>query len=257
MANVSAVMKGVDCHARQTVYGCGTLKGMNDELQLMIEMLRTTRRPSMRLGLARQLAELRAPEAAPVLLDLIEESADPLSVSLVTAALDGLLALGPVIAPLVEAILDDETDPRRKFMPLLLANARGNDALPRLVAALDDPDLEVQVNAATQLGQLSPAGAYAPLLAVLNDRARPAALRGAAASALGSLKDSRALPVLAALSRSNDPELLAGAIDGLAELRDPAGIPYLEALLERPGLDERTNRAIRLGLLAMERYRPL
>ena len=112
-----------------------------------------------------------------------------------------------------------------------------------------------KINAATQLGQLDPGQVFAPLLAVVTDPARPGPLRSAAASALGSLKDRRALPVLAELSRTHDPDLLAGAIDGLAELRDPAGIPYLEALLERPDLDERTNRAIRLGLLAMERYR--
>ena len=61
--------------------------------------------------------------------------------------------------------------------------------------------------------------------------------------------------MLAALTRGDDPELLGGAVDGLAELRDPRGAPYLEALLERPGIDERLSRAIRLGLLAMERYR--
>jgi len=93
------------------------------------------------------------------------------------------------------------------------------------------------------------------LYAIAQDLERPPALRGVAAAALGSLRDLRALPFLAGLAGETDPELLAGAIDGLADLRDPAGIPYLEAILERPDLDARTNRAVRLGLLAMERYR--
>jgi HEAT repeat protein len=228
---------------------------MDEELTLLIEMLRTTRRPSMRLGLARQLAERRAPEAATTLLDLLDDSSDPLVVPIVTVALEGLLALGPAIAPLLEARLDDPLEARRKFMPLLLTSALGDAAIPRLLAALDDPELDVQVNAATQLGQLDPAQAFAPLLAVVTDPTKPGSVRSAAASSLGSLKDPRALPVLVELSGSDDPDLLAGAIDGLAELRDPAGIPYLEAVLERPDLDERTNRAVRLGLLAMERYR--
>jgi HEAT repeat protein len=228
---------------------------MDEELALLIEMLQTTRRPAMRLELARQLAERRAPEAATSLLDLLEDSSDPRVVPVVTVALEGLLALGPAIAPRVAACLDGAADRRRKFMPLLLAAALGDAAIPRLLAALDDPEQEVQVNAATQLGRLDPQQAFAPLLAVMSDPGRPGPVRSAAASALGSLKDRRALPVLAALSRTDDPELLAGAIDGLAELRDPAGIPYLEALLERRDLDERTTRAIRLGLLAMERYR--
>jgi HEAT repeat protein len=113
----------------------------------------------------------------------------------------------------------------------------------------------VRTNAATQLGQLGASEAFEPLLAVVEDEAQPGQVRSAAASALGALRDRKALPVLARLSRVTDPELLAGSIDGLAELRDPAGIPYLEAILEREDLDERTNRAVRLGLLAMERYR--
>ncbi len=231
------------------------LNGMDEESALLIEMLQSTRRPAMRLALARQLAERRTPDAAAALLDLLEDSSDPRVVPVVTVALEGLLALGPAIAPLVAARLDDLEDRRRKFMPLLLAAALGDAAIPRLLAALDDSEQEVQVNAATQLGRLDPQQVFAPLLAVVSNPSRPGPLRSAAASSLGSLKDRRALPVLAALSRTEDPDLLAGAIDGLAELRDPAGIPYLEELLERPGLDERTTRAIRLGLLAMERYR--
>ncbi len=113
----------------------------------------------------------------------------------------------------------------------------------------------VAVNAATQLGELRSSDAFEPLLALAQDMYQPVTLRGVAAAALGSLRDVRALPFLAGLASETDPDLLAGAIDGLADLRDPAGIPYLEAILERPDLDARTNRAVRLGLLAMERYR--
>ena len=140
-------------------------------------------------------------------------------------------------------------------MPLLLASALGADAVPRLLQALADPQLEVRINAATQLGELRDLRALEPLLALLGDTAQPASLRGVAAAALGALREPRVLPILGELSRSQDPDLLAGAIDGLAEFRAPAAIPYLEALLARPDLDERTNRAVRLGLLAMERYR--
>src|SRR5579862_1535791 len=99
---------------------------MDEEVALLIEMLRTTRRPSMRLELARRLADRGAPEAAATLLDLLEESSDPRVVPVVTVALEGLMALGPAIAPLVEARLDDPRETRRAFMPLLLASALGD-----------------------------------------------------------------------------------------------------------------------------------
>jgi HEAT repeat protein len=140
-------------------------------------------------------------------------------------------------------------------MPLLLASAYGEGASPRLIEALHDPQIEVRINAATQLGLLRTPRAFEPLLALVQNEGEDHAVRGVAAAALGALRDPRALPILAELSKTDDPDLLAGAIDGLADFRDPAGIPYLEAILDRPALDERTERAVRLGLLAMERYR--
>jgi HEAT repeat protein len=209
----------------------------------------------MRLEAARALAAAHDIEAAPALLDALEDSSDPRVIPVVTAALEGLQQLGPPLAPLLFPILDSRDEPKRVFIPLLLRTSLGTGAVPRLIEALRDANPAVAVNAATQLGELRSPEAFAPLLALAQDTEQPVTLRGVAAAALGSLRDLRALPFLAGLSGETDPELLAGAIDGLADLRDPAGIPYLEAILERPGLDARTNRAVRLGLLAMERYR--
>lgn len=228
---------------------------MDEETAGLIELLRTTRRGSMRLSLVRSLADRHDPDVAAALLDVVEQSSDVRIVPVVTAALEGLSRFGPGIAPLLLSILENPSDPRRAFMPLLLAANLGTGAVQYLIGALADQDLEVRINAATQLGQLADRSAFEPIRALLEDAAQPAALRGVAAAALGALRDPRALPLLAALSATNDPDLLAGAIDGLADLRDPAGIPYLEAILERPGLDGRIERAVRLGLLAMERYR--
>ncbi len=228
---------------------------MDEEIAALSDMLRTSRRAPTRLEAARQLAQRRDLAAAPALLEALEQTNDPRVVPVVTVAVEGLEALGPDLAPLLLEVLDGPPHPRRAFMPLLLRSALGEAAVPRLIEALNDPQLEVAVNAATQLGQLRAAAAFEPLLALLHDEQQPSALRSVAAAALGNLRNIRALPVLAELSSTEDEELLAGAIDGLADLRDPAGIPYLEAILQRPNLDERTNRAVRLGLLAMERYR--
>ncbi|HEY8286462.1 MAG TPA: HEAT repeat domain-containing protein [Chloroflexota bacterium] len=228
---------------------------MDEEIAALAELLRASKRGPMRLEAARQLASRRSLEAAPFLLAALEESNDPRIVPVVTVALEGLEALGPDLAPLLIPILDDPENPRRVFIPLLLRASLGEAAVPRLVEALGDPQPAVAINAATQLGQLRSPDSFAPLLALAQDEAQPTNVRGVAAASLGNLRDARALPFLAGLADTDDPELLAGAIDGLADLRDPAGIPALEAILERPNLDPRITRAVRLGLLAMERYR--
>jgi HEAT repeat protein len=228
---------------------------MDDESQALIDMVRTSRRPSMRLEAARQLADKRDPDLAPVLLELLDPTNDARIIPVVTVAIAGLQATGEAIAPLATDILDGPPDSRRVFMPLLLASVLGERAVPRLINALRDPVQDVAVNAATQLGQMRSVNAFEPLLDLLRDTTAPTALRGVAAASLGALRDPRALPILAELSATADPELLAGAIDGLSDLRDPAGAEYLEAILDRPDLDANTNRAVRLGLLAMERYR--
>lgn len=228
---------------------------MDTETAALIELVRSTRRPQMRETAVRQLAERMDPEAAPALLDLLEQSNDARVVPIVTAALSGLQRLGPDIAPLLLERFDAGTERERPFLPLLLAATLGPSAEQRLLDALHDRQLDVRINAATQLGSLRAQGAFQPLLTLLLDPQEPLALRGVAAAALGALRDPRALPILIDLVDAEEPELLAGAIDGLADLRDPAGIPVLERVLERPGLDERTTRALRLGLLAMERYR--
>jgi len=228
---------------------------MDEEIAVYSEMLRTSRRAPMRLEAARVLASARDIQAAPALLDALEESNDPRVIPVVTAAIEGLQLLGPPLAPLLLSIFESRDDRRRVFIPLLLRASLGAAAVPRLIEALGDPVQAVAVNAATQLGDLRSPEAFEPLLALAQDLNQPVTLRGVAAAALGALRDIRALPFLAGLADETDPELLAGAIDGLADLRDPAGIPHLEAILERPDLDVRTNRAVRLGLLAMERYR--
>ena len=239
---------------------CGNIpKGyaefMDEDTAALLDILRTSRRPSLRLEAVRQLAASQAPESIPALLDVLDDADNPRSVAVVTAAVAALQEMGEVAAPHILATLDERNGKRRQFMPLLLATSLGREAVPRLLGALQDGDVEVAVNAATQLGQLRVVEAFEPLLDVARDTRAPAALRGAAASSLGALRDRRALPILVEMLSAPERDLLAGAIDGLADLRDPAGAPYLEGLLERPDLDEATERAIRLGLLAMERYR--
>jgi HEAT repeat protein len=140
-------------------------------------------------------------------------------------------------------------------VPRLLVSAVGAAAVPVLVGLLDDADDEVAMNAATALGSLRDPAIAAPLQAIVDDPSRPSLLRGVAASALGMSGSSAAYDVLAPLLGSHDPSLVAGAIDGLAELGDPRAAPLIQALLAAGRLDERTARGARLALISLRTRR--
>ena len=93
------------------------------------------------------------------------------------------------------------------------------------------------------------------LQAIVDNASRPSLLRGVAASALGMSGSPAAYDVLAPLLGSHDPSLVAGAIDGLAELGDPRARSLIQALLAAGRLDERTERGARLALISLRTRR--
>ncbi len=228
------------------------MDGEDDEVVMLIATMKARRGgPGVRAQAARLLGASGDPRAIEPLLDQIEDTADPFKTPVVTAVLDALPAFGLALAAPLHRLLDGPDDPRRKYVPRLLLSATGADAAPTLSALLDDRDEDVVMNAATALGALHDP-AYAPaLLQVLDDEARPALMRGVAASALGMTGASNAYNVLAPLLGSSVQSLVAGAIDGLAELGDPRAIGVIQALLAADRLDERTRRGARLALISL------
>ena len=223
-----------------------------DEIALLIATLGSRRGgPGTRAHAARMLGESRDPRAIAPLLDTIEDTGDPYKTPVVMAALDALPLFGDALEPALQRILSDPADFRRRYVPRLLMSARGGDAAPTLLSLLDDSDDEVAMNAATGLGSLHDPTYTAPLRAIVTDPARPPLLRGVAASAVGMSGGPDAYDTLAPLVGSHEQSLVAGAIDGLAELGDPRAIPLIQALLASNRLDERTTRGAKLALISM------
>lgn len=227
-------------------------RGGDDQVPALLEMLGLRRGgPGLRAQAARSLGELGDPRAIGPLLDQIEDTADPFRLPVVTAALEALPRFGAALEPALRRILDDPADFRRRYVPRLWLSALGPAAAPELVALLSDADDEVAMNAATALGMLRTPEQAPALRGVLDDATRPSLLRGVAASALGMTGSPEAYEALAPLVGSDDPNLVAGAIDGLAELGDARAIPLLQALLAAGRLDERTTRGARLALISL------
>lgn len=215
-------------------------------------------RPPERAVAVRLLAELGDPAAIPVLLPLLQNTNNPFLVQVVSAVLTALPRFGEQAIPYYQDVLAGQDAERRIFMPRLLADTGAVErVVPLLIECLDDRQMDVAVNAAAALGTLRVASAADRLVDLLADDQRAPALRGVAASALGMVGDGRAFDLLAALlsasaTSAGDDEVLAGLIDGLAELRDRRAIPLLHAVLRERVLTDGVQRGIRLALLSLQ-----
>jgi len=224
----------------------------DDQIPPLIATLNSKRGgPSTRAQAARMLGASGDPRAIEPLLATIEDTGDPYRVPVVTAALDALPLFGEALEPALQRILDDPADFRRRYAPRLLVSARGVAAASTLLRLLGDGDDEVTMNAATGLGALRDDIYTAPLRAIVEDTTRPTLLRGVAAAAVGMSGGPTAYDTLVPLLGSSEQSLVAGAIDGLAELGDPRAVPLLQALLSAGRLDERTTRGAKLALISM------
>ncbi|HZS91072.1 MAG TPA: HEAT repeat domain-containing protein [Chloroflexota bacterium] len=228
---------------------------LKDRDALIATLQRKRAGPAVRAQAAHLLAEMGDPTAIAPLLEQVEDTTDPFQIPVVAAVLESIPRFGDAAVPHLEAILRDRADPRRHYVPRLLATIRGGAAAATLRALLDDENLDVAINAATALGLLRDPACGPALRALLDDATRPASLRGVAASALGMSGALGAYDALAPLAGSGDPDLVAGAIDGLAELGDARAVPLLKALLAAGRLDERTARGVRLALISLQNRR--
>ena len=117
------------------------------------------------------------------------------------------------------------------------------DAVPGLIAALQDSDAQVREKAALGLGWRSDPRAFAPLMAALSDA--DAQVREKAALALGSLADPRAIAPLEAALKDPDSQVREKAATGLMLLR-MGGDPDANGKQVRDALSGIVNGLLRL-----------
>jgi len=104
-----------------------------------------------------------------------------------------------------------------------------------LQAQLEARHPSIRSSAATWLAEIEVAAAVPRLAAIAADVERTAHERIKAAAALHRLgEEAAAIPVIVEFSRSEDSRLRQMAAKALADLKDPAGLPALKALLADP-----------------------
>ncbi len=173
-------------------------------------------------------------------------------VGLLRAAGDAKLLLGQ---------LGSETDSGVKAeIVKALGQIADPSAVAELVKAVNDPALEVVIEAATALGVLGKKGAPTaaatakPAAEALDARfksvaANDVALAGAMLRAMGQIVDPRFAPHFEGYVGAADATLREAAIRGLAQLSDPKHLPVMLERLGDPAPGVRTAAATAVGIL--------
>ncbi|MEP6574690.1 MAG: M56 family metallopeptidase, partial [Gemmatimonadota bacterium] len=162
---------------------------------------------------------------------------------------------GVAVPALIAALRDPEVNVRRAAAQSL-GNLEDPRAVPGLIEALHDSDIEVKKDAAEALGNLGDRRAVDGLSATLKDAS--AEVREAAASALGELQDARSADALSGALRDTSAAVRRSAASALSQMKDPRAVEPLIAALKDADPEVRQMSANSLGELADKRaVRPL
>lgn len=156
---------------------------------------------------------------------------------LVTLTITALMRLRATaaVAPLIEQMKSDEADIRAQAANALARLRQPlNEAVPALLAALGDEDANLRASAARALGVSKDARAVEPLLELLADES--AQVQANAIRALAALNDQRAVEPLLQLGggvvKTAQTNLLLEIFTALGALKDERALPFLRELRE-------------------------
>jgi hypothetical protein len=117
----------------------------------------------------------------------------------------------------------------RRALALTLGRAGDPRAVPALVRALEDPDVETQLYSIWALGAIGESGAEASILPKLQHE--DPAIRKMSAFALGQIGNPAAIPALRISLQDTVPDVTWNAAVALARLGDRSGLPILLPLV--------------------------
>ena len=175
---------------------------------------------------------------------------------------------GDRVVPVLARRLADERREARIGIAALLGATGSAHALPLLLPLVRQPDAAVRAAAVTALGRVRGSDAGRAVLTALRDA--DDAVRAAAAQAAGAMGERSAGPVLLArLAEESEPEVVCALAAALGALRESTAVPRLAALASPvSGVFQRRVAAVRLAAVralaalatpealgALERYR--
>ena len=152
------------------------------------------REPLVRFACAHALTRVGAQGLLSDVLTALSENEGVFSQG---AVAEVLLDSGPDSVSELRTLLGDPRHPRRRWLiVVVLGELRAFEAVPELIAALDDADDELCARACHALGKIGDPDSAEPVATVVMDGARPWFVRTAAAGACGQIGDPRAAGAL-------------------------------------------------------------
>jgi len=126
---------------------------------------------------------------------------------------------------------DSEPGDMRRYLALVLGYTQDPEAVPLLVAGLEDPDSETRIYALWALGAVGAPTAREPLEEALRDR--DAGIRKTAAFALGELGDARSIAALRPILEDPTADVRWNAALAVSRLGSDAGLDVLLEMVDR------------------------
>jgi HEAT repeat protein len=140
---------------------------------------------------------------------------------------DGMLAMGEVSRPVIEAMVEDDNRFLVRNALAMLGEMEGEGTVELVTSALANTDPRVRCEALASLAKLGGEDLGQLVMASLEDS--DASVRAAAAVASGELKVERALrPILFLMEDEDDPEVVVPLLNALGSLGDPGAVQAIE-----------------------------
>jgi HEAT repeat protein len=173
--------------------------------------------------------EIGAPAVEP-LIDALKDRDVRSSVARALGEIGDARAAEPLISAARAARKDRHSDEAR-FDTRVALEKIGTPAVEPLIAALNDIDDSVRLDAVLVLGKIGDPRAVEPLIVALNDKYR--FVRSSAAEVLGKIGDPRAVePLIAVFRDADDSHVGKEAAIALGQIGDPRAVEPLAVALE-------------------------
>lgn len=129
----------------------------------------------------------------------------------------------------------------------------GEPSVQPLIAALKDKDWNIRKGAASALGDIKDPRAIEPLIATLKDKNQNVPVRMMVAKALGRTKDPRAVEPLIAALKDENSDVRSNVAKALGEIGKP-GIEALIAALKDEDSEVRWKAVLALGVITGQNF---
>lgn len=149
------------------------------------------------------------------------------------------------VEPMIAVLENNEFRERHHYLAGYLGRLGDSRAVPALIACINEPSLQLRLNAIYSLGIIGDSRSINPLVIALNDPEKQVALR--AANALAKLGDDRVIePLIAALNENREIDC-SKAAESLGNLGDIRAVEPLIAALKHPFVSTRLKAIEALG----------